>query len=136
MLTVSSGQTLDISAGESSAGVEVMSGGILRVLSGGTAGGTFVEGGTEIVNAGGTDFFGGEQIVAEGGTAGSPTVSGNAGGTGFFGGEQIVAEGGRAGNAAVSGSTEIGNAGGTDPGALISASEQDVSGLASGGTVC
>ena len=100
MLTVSSGQTLDISAGESSAGVEVMSGGILRVLSGGTAGGTFVEGGT-----------------------------------GFFGGEQIVAEGGRAGNAAVSGSTEIGNAGGTDPGALISASEQDVSGLASGGTV-
>jgi autotransporter passenger strand-loop-strand repeat protein len=37
MPTVSSGQTLDISAGESSAGVEVLSGGILRVLSGGTA---------------------------------------------------------------------------------------------------
>jgi len=55
MPTVSSGQTLDISAGESSAGVEVLSGGILRVLSGGTAGGTFSEGGIEIVNAGGTD---------------------------------------------------------------------------------
>jgi len=59
----------------------------------------------------------------------------NAGGTDFFGGEQIVAEGGRAGNATVSGAIEIVNAGGTDPGALISASEQDVSGLASGGTV-
>ena len=108
MLTVSSGQTLDISAGESSAGVEVMSGGILRVLSGGTAGGTFVEGGTEIVNAGGTDFFGGEQIVAEGGTTGSTTVSGG---------------------------IEIVNAGGTALGALTSAGDQDVFGLTSGGTV-
>jgi autotransporter passenger strand-loop-strand repeat protein len=62
MPTVSSGQTLDISAGESSAGVQVLSGGILRVLSGGTVGGKVLSGG--------------EQIVAEGGTAGDTTVSG------------------------------------------------------------
>jgi len=64
MPTVSSGQTLDISAGESSAGVEVLSGGILRVLSGGTAGRKALSGG--------------EQRVAEGGTAGDTTVSGGA----------------------------------------------------------
>jgi autotransporter passenger strand-loop-strand repeat protein len=62
MPTVSSGQTLDISAGESSASVEVLSGGILRVLSGGTAGRKALSGG--------------EQRVAEGGTAGDTTVSG------------------------------------------------------------
>jgi autotransporter passenger strand-loop-strand repeat protein len=61
MPTVSSGQTLDISAGESSDGIEVLSGGILRVLSGGTAGRKVVSGGEQ---------------VAQGGTAGDTPVSG------------------------------------------------------------
>src|SRR5262249_60166751 len=53
MPTVSSGQPLDISAAESSAGVQVLSGGILRVLSGGTAGGKVLSGGEQIVAQGG-----------------------------------------------------------------------------------
>src|SRR5436190_1310255 len=56
MTTVSSGQTLQISGGESSASVIVLSGGTLEVLSGGTANITENSGGIDAIFSGGTAF--------------------------------------------------------------------------------
>jgi autotransporter passenger strand-loop-strand repeat protein len=80
MTTVSSGQTLDIFAGQTSKGVIVLNGGAL-VLSGGTASGTIVSsGGTEQVYSGGTAIgtmvsSGGLEVVSSGGVASATTIS-------------------------------------------------------------
>ena len=79
--SVTSGQTLTVSVGQLSAGVEVLSGGTLSV-SGGTATGTVVSGG------------GAEQVVYSGGVASSTSV----GSAGFI----FDSAGGVASNAVVS----------------------------------
>ena len=54
MPTVSSGQDVQISSGQSSSGEIVLSGGLLEVLSGGRASGTIDSGGIDAVYSGGT----------------------------------------------------------------------------------
>jgi autotransporter passenger strand-loop-strand repeat protein len=53
MTTVSSGQTLIVSSGQTSTGVIVLSGGTLEVLSGGSVVGTVDSGGNDFISAGG-----------------------------------------------------------------------------------
>ena len=92
--TIISAGTAFISAGQSSSGIDVVSGGTLVVLSGGTALETTVGGGLEIVSSGGIDsgaqIFGGEQDVF--GIAGGGTV---------FGGSQVIEGGGTASNTTI-----------------------------------
>ena len=113
--TVTSGQTLSVTSGQTSSGVIVLGGGIVDVLSGGTARGTIVSsGGIEIISSGGivsntTVLSGGALDVLSGGLA-DPTM--------------IDSDG-----------LEVVSAGGTDNGAQISGGEQDVLGLASDATV-
>src|SRR3974390_2690289 len=85
-ITVSGGQTLNVSSGQTSNGVIVLSGGTLNVLSGGTASDTvdtgfanILSGGTAIsttVNADPDIGAGGTQVVSSGGTAVGTTVGG------------------------------------------------------------
>jgi autotransporter passenger strand-loop-strand repeat protein len=73
MTTVSSGQTLTISAGQTSTGIVVQSGGSLDVLSGGMASGTVVSsGGAETVFSGGV---GSGTVVSSGGAVELPLTS-------------------------------------------------------------
>jgi autotransporter passenger strand-loop-strand repeat protein len=83
MTTVSSGQILTISDGQTSSGIIVLSGGILDVLSGGTVINT-VDSGTMKVESGGTgsntvtysgNFGVGGEVVLSGGTETGATVS-------------------------------------------------------------
>jgi autotransporter passenger strand-loop-strand repeat protein len=146
--TIISAGTAFISAGQSSSGIDVVSGGTLVVLSGGTALETTVGGGLEIVSSGGIDsgaqIFGGEQDVF--GIAGGGTV---------FGGSQVIEGGGTASNTTIAnggtlvvsaggladpttilgGGLEIISARGSDRGALLSGGEQDVYGNAGGATI-
>src|SRR5262249_48074831 len=106
--TVSSGQTLDISAGQTSSGIIVLGGGFLDVLSGGTVINS-VDSGTMNIESGGTasniSAFG-ALTVSSGGIVDDVTVS--SGGTLFdfgaasgttvnSGGMEVVASGGVAG---------------------------------------
>jgi autotransporter passenger strand-loop-strand repeat protein len=88
--TVGSGQTLTISAGQTSTGIVVLNGGTLNVLSGGIVINTLDRGGTENISSGGAAsgtaiFSGGSANVFSGGTATATTVNN--------GGFQIVAGG-------------------------------------------
>jgi autotransporter passenger strand-loop-strand repeat protein len=87
---VSSGSTLTVSAGETSAGVFVENGGRLVVLSGGTASAT-TDDGIAIVSAGGRSQRdavggGGSEIVSSGGTASGLTIASGGGGEILSGG--------------------------------------------------
>jgi autotransporter passenger strand-loop-strand repeat protein len=112
--TVSSGQTLMVSAGQTYSGITVLSGGIETVLSGGTASGTIVDsGGTETVSGGGKDVgttISGKQYVY--GTATSATIG--------AGGNQYVEAGGAASATIVhSGGRQIVSSGGVASGATV-----------------
>src|SRR5215469_915196 len=73
MTIVSSGQTLEISAGQTSSGIFVESGGALDVLSGGTAISTMVsDGGVEIVESGGVASG---TVVSSGGSVELPVTN-------------------------------------------------------------
>ncbi len=77
--TVSSGQTVNIAAGEVDSGVTVQSGGTLNVGSAGTAQAIVVSGGIEFVLSGGLDIgatleAGGEQVVSSGASASGVVV--------------------------------------------------------------
>ena len=137
MTTVSSGQTLQISGGESSASVIVLSGGTLEVLSGGTANITENSGGIDAIFSGGTAFLttvssGGFEYVgwsaspaSGGGTAITTTVRN--------GGTQVISFSGLANTTIVSsGGTQIVNATGSAIGTDISAGGQQT--VNSGGT--
>jgi autotransporter passenger strand-loop-strand repeat protein len=115
LVSVTSGQTLTISSGQTSGGVVVLSGGTLDILSGGTAVGTTVN-------------SGGSEIVSSGGTASNTKVS--------SGGSLVVLSHGIADPATIySGGSETISAGGTDLGALLSGGIQIDLGLVSGVTV-
>jgi autotransporter passenger strand-loop-strand repeat protein len=131
IVTVSSGQTLEVSSGQTSNGIIVLSGGTLQVDFGGTALGTVDSGGTDNVygSANGTIVSsGGTETVESGGTAIDTVVS--------SGGSLVVASSGIADPTTIysSGSETI-SAGGTDDGALISGGTQFDYGFASGVTV-
>ena len=80
--TVSSGQTLVVSAGQTDTGITVLAGGTVDVASGGKASGTVISsGGTEIVSSGGTDVSatvenGGSQTILSGGADIGTVMSG------------------------------------------------------------
>src|SRR5580704_8276147 len=84
MTTVSSGQNLYVSSGQTSSGVVILNGGGLHVLSGGTASGTTVSsGGALDVLSGGfadptTIFSGGSEVVSAGGEDVGALISGGA----------------------------------------------------------
>jgi autotransporter passenger strand-loop-strand repeat protein len=130
-------QLIYVSSGVVSGGLGIVSGGILEVLSGGTASGaTISSGGTEIISAGGSDLgtqisgglqldygsaggatvFTGSQVVESGGLATSTTV--NSGGT-----ELVLARGVATSTVIYKGATETISAGGTDSLAQISGTQ-------------
>ncbi|MGD0719600.1 MAG: AIDA repeat-containing protein [Roseiarcus sp.] len=151
MTTVGSGQTLNVSNGQVSAGVIVFSGGVLDVLSGGETTGAVV-GGAEIVSSGGvasaTIVSGGILAVFSGGLAIGALISGgdvyiSAGGTVFTtdvegSGNEIVVNGGAASGGDVEGANAEQTVYGFASGAiLVSGGEQLVNsgGSASATTV-
>jgi autotransporter passenger strand-loop-strand repeat protein len=95
---ISAGETRTISSGETSAGLTILFGGTLLVLSGGTASGT-VDSGVEVLSGGteigGTVASGGVLTVSAGGTASGTSVS--------SGGSQVISAGGTAVSATLSG---------------------------------
>jgi autotransporter passenger strand-loop-strand repeat protein len=112
LTVVSGGQTIIVSSGQTSAGLDLLSGGVAKVLSGGTTINTIISsGGTEIV-IGGRDFSatvnsGGLLKVISGGSATGASI-GN-------GGHAVVSGGGRdIGAALSSGGQIVVSAGGTD----------------------
>jgi autotransporter passenger strand-loop-strand repeat protein len=119
---VSSGQTLRISSGQTSQGVLVLNGGILDILSGGTA----VSGGVageDDVSAGGVasamTIGGGFEYVSSGGTAISTTL--------FEHASQTVYQGGKAEFTVVSfGSFEFVQSGATTSFTTVSGGTEDV----------
>ena len=98
-------------SGSTAAGMTVVAGGLLEVLSGGAASGSTINGGKEIVFSNGTEISatvgsGGTQIVSSGGTASDTTVA--------SGGVLIVLKGGAAIDTTInSGGTAIVSSGGT-----------------------
>ena len=88
LTVVSGGQTIIVSSGQTSAGLDLLSGGVAKVLSGGTTINTIISsGGTEIV-IGGRDFSatvnsGGHLKVVSGGSATGASI-GNGGHAGRF----------------------------------------------------
>jgi autotransporter passenger strand-loop-strand repeat protein len=136
LTVVSGGQTIIVSSGQTSAGLDLLSGGVAKVLSGGTTINTIISsGGTEIV-IGGRDFSatvnsGGLLKVISGGSATGASI-GN-------GGHAVVSGGGRdIGAALSSGGQIVVSAGGTDiSGTVNSGAQLSVlsGGKASGTTV-
>jgi autotransporter passenger strand-loop-strand repeat protein len=79
-VTVTNGESVYVSSGETSDGLIVLSGASLKVLSGGTAVDATLSGGTMQVDAGGTSIAtvlsnGGQEFVNSGGTTTGTTVS-------------------------------------------------------------
>ena len=111
---VNSGQTLVVSAGQTSNSILVNSGADLLVLSGGTANNVIVaSGGSEAINAGGTASG---TTVSSGGTQ---YDAGTASGTTLSGGTQVVF--GSAANTTISnGGTQDVESGGTESGTTVS----------------
>jgi autotransporter passenger strand-loop-strand repeat protein len=144
---LSPGQTIFVSAGQTSSGIIVTSGSEIVVLSGGTAEDIFVlSSGVEAIDSGGTASGtvvsnGGTQYDA--GTASATTVSsggtqdvfGSAAGTTIdSGGSQQVTSGGTASGTTVSsGGTQYDA--GTASGTTLSGGSQDVFGSAAGTTI-
>ena len=111
-----SGQVLNISSGEGSNDVAVLSGGTLDVLSGGTASGTTISsGGDEFVSSGGTTAGtvvsnGGFEVILPGGSASGSTLA--------SGGFEYVNAGGLVSGTTVSSGAiqnDVGTASGTVP---------------------
>ena len=136
LTVVSGGQTIIVSSGQTSAGLDLLSGGVAKVLSGGTTINTIISsGGTEIV-IGGRDFSatvnsGGLLKVISSGSATAASI-GN-------GGHAVVSGAGRdIGAALSSGGQIVVSAGGTDiSGTVNSGAQLSVlsGGKASGTTV-
>ena len=118
----SGGPTIIVSSGQTSAGLDLLSGGVAKVLSGGTTINTIISsGGTEIV-IGGKDFSatvngGGVLKVLAGGSATAATVD--------SGGQVTVSGGGRGISAGIgSGAQLVVSAGGTDLGGAVNSGGQ------------
>jgi autotransporter passenger strand-loop-strand repeat protein len=132
--TISSGVTLGIGSGGSAINTTVLSGGTIELFGGATAIGS-------IISAGGI-FEVGSGSTLSGRTVSSGSIV-EVGSSGFVsntavssGGTLLVLSGGLADPTTVfNGGREIISSGGTDLDARISGGEQDVFGLASGGTV-
>lgn len=128
-ITVSAGETLVVSAGQTFTDAIVLSAGTLIIASGGVAVATTIDGGgTEIVNAGGTD------IDATVESAGQQEVYGAASATVVAGGgSQVVEAGGATTGAFLDGVAEqtVSSGGVASSTTVVSGDEQDV---LSGGT--
>jgi fibronectin-binding autotransporter adhesin len=128
---VPGGQTLEVFSGQTSNGIIVLSGGTLKVDSGGTAINTVDSGGTDLVYgiASGTIVnSGGTETVESGGTASNTVVS--------SGGSLVVLSSGLADPVVIyAGGSETINSGGSDDGAQISGGVQYDYGLATSVTI-
>jgi autotransporter passenger strand-loop-strand repeat protein/probable HAF family extracellular repeat protein len=145
---VSGGQTLTVSKSQTSAALEILSAGVVKVLSGGsTIAAAIYSGGSELISAGGSDagaqvFSGGLQTVSgiETGAAITGTASvaagGRVSGATIYSGGLLVDSGLTAATMVAGGGTEQIRSGATDSGTtLIGGSLQVLSGTAVGTTV-
>ncbi len=146
--TVSSGQTLVASAGQTYSDISVLSGGTVDVLSGGMASSMIVDsGGAETVSAGGRDFgatIGGKQYVYGAATNATVVGGGNqyveAGSTAsgtvvYSGGNERVHGVARGVTVDSGGQLHVGAGGVASGGRVNSGGAETVNGRVSGGTI-